>query len=437
MKAFFASAFLISCFFLNSAFAQETRLTSLNQALELARKNGPNFKAITLQSVLAEKEVKVSNAALLPSIGFNANTDYNLNLPVQLIPAEIFGGPPGTFSEIQFGRPWISSSTFDFSMPLIHVDKWTQTKIAKSSAQQASFESEAAIQEYLRNVANLYLKVLVLVEANKLNYSLDSSAKVLFNITQQRYTNELVSKLDLNRTENLMLQTEQQTQTLKGNEEIALLNLGSLLGSNSKNLLVDDDLVAYEFKVFDQNSLTPSNRFSFRAAEESERIAHINLRKQQQAWLPKLSLNSRYTFASQQDNLFGSNGSRFDYGTVGVSLSVPLFKGGQNYHNSTKAKLQQDLTLINSQLKKINAERELLEWQIKRYENQRNLLNAQKRNQLALENLNLSFQAYDEGVISLDQLFNIYQEYVVAGNNFLQTKADAILYQTYFELENQ
>lgn len=437
MKAFFANAILVLCIFLNTAYAQETRLTSLNQALELAKKNGPNSKAATLQSVLADKEVKISNSALLPSIGFNANTDYNLNLPVQLIPAEIFGGAPGTFREIQFGRPWSNSSTFDFTMPLIHVDKWTQTKIAKSSAQQASFESEAAKQEYLRNVANLYLRVLVLVEANKLNYSLDSSAKVLFSITKQRYNNELVSKLDLNRTENLLLQTEQQTQTLKGNEELALINLVSLLGSNSNNLLVDDDLEAYELKVFDQNSLVVNNRFSYRAAEESERVAHLNMRKQQQAWLPKLSLNSRYTFANQQDNLFGGNGNSFDFGTVGVSLSVPLFKGGQNYHNSTKAQLQKELTLVNSQLKKINAEREILEWQIKRSENQKNLLNAQKRNQLALENLNLSFQAYSEGVISLDQLFNIYQEYVVAGNNFLQTKADAILYQTYFELENQ
>jgi len=48
---------------------------------------------------------------------------------------------------------------------------------------------------------------------------------------------------------------------------------------------------------------------------------------------------------------------------------------------------------------------------------------------MASTTLNLSIMNYDEGVISLGQLFNIYKKYAQSKNSFLQTKADAIIYK--------
>ena len=56
---------------------------------------------------------------------------------------------------------------------------------------------------------------------------------------------------------------------------------------------------------------------------------------------------------------------------------------------------------------------------------------------MASTTLNLSIMNYDEGVISLGQLFNIYKKYAQSKNSFLQTKADALMYEQWLKIEQK
>src|SRR5688572_30078699 len=63
-----------------------------NKALQMSRNN---------ISISRQKQ-KEAKANLIPKITANADYKYFTDLPTQLMPASVFGGPEGTFKETQF-----------------------------------------------------------------------------------------------------------------------------------------------------------------------------------------------------------------------------------------------------------------------------------------------------------------------------------------------
>ncbi len=76
---------------------------SLDEAIEYGIKNNRNLMNAEREILMAYNEKWKTIATGLPQI--TANLDYSnyIELPTSLIPLEKFGGPPGEFSEVQFG----------------------------------------------------------------------------------------------------------------------------------------------------------------------------------------------------------------------------------------------------------------------------------------------------------------------------------------------
>ena len=49
---------------------------------------------------------KEITASAFPQINGNVSVNDYLNIPTSLIPAEFFGGPPGTFTPVKFGTKY-------------------------------------------------------------------------------------------------------------------------------------------------------------------------------------------------------------------------------------------------------------------------------------------------------------------------------------------
>jgi outer membrane protein TolC len=286
-----------------------------------------------------------------------------------------------------------------------------------------------------------YLTILVLQESLKLNRELDSTSIALFESTKARFDRQLVSQIDINRAENLMHQTKQQTNQIAANLQLALVNLSVSLGiSANQKFDIQDRISNYQsetkqLNLPEINQIQATNRPSVKAAEQNIMASQWKYRQQTYAMLPKLSLNSRYSFSSQGDNWLGNGSNNFDYGTIGVSLSMPIFKGRSNALNSKKALFQLENARFQKEQTLLNASQELQEWQIKLNEKNASKQLASRRDEMARQTLNLSLQSYDQGVITLDALFNIYNEYVVARNSLVQNTADAAMYKVYLDLE--
>jgi outer membrane protein len=424
--------------FTTSILAQTVQVKSLDEALKLAKSQGLRVKQLEIQQEVARYDQRIASSGLLPTLSASGTSDYNVKLPVQLIPAEIFGGPAGTFNQVRFGQPWNSSATGVLEVPIFHPDKYAQMKVAQANRNKTEADADAQINSYLQSVTQVYLSVLVLRDALSINAELDSTARLLYITTKARHGQQLLGQVDLNRAENLMLSTYQQTNNVKANVSVAERQLAALLGLNpSQTIDITDQLKNYDNSLKSKIELQSQERSSVKSAQLAKNAAGWNLKQQSYASLPKISFNSRYTYANQSQTLFSGSGTNFDYGTVGMSVSLPIFKGFNLTNQRKKAKLQLNIADLQLQQAFIDSDQEIKDWNARLNEKQQSGAFASRRDEMASTTLNLSIMNYNEGVISLDQLFNIYNEYAQAKNSFLQTKADIIMYEQWLKIEQE
>lgn len=427
--------FSIGMICLNAVTAQ-TILHSVSEAHQLAEKNNIGIKSSRIQEEIARFDKRSAIAAYLPALQIQAQSDYNVELPVQLIPNEIFGGPAGGFQEVQFGRPWNSSAGIDFTQPILHADKVAQVNASKHTEAQVKLEQQANRISLLQSVTQAYFAVLMMEENLKLNLALDSTAKALYLNVKARYDKELVSKIDINRTENLWIQTHQQTLRLESERNAALRQLAVLLNMGGDNALQIQDRLEHYSNSTEISPIRPEQRFSYLASKEAEEAA--KWRWKQQSWqrYPKLSFNSRYNFASQGDRWLGTGSNQFQFGTVGLSLSVPIFKGGNQLWQSKKASLGYEISKLQSEQARLNGFAELSDWMMREKEKSTSAELASKRDSLSAESLRLSLLSYEQGLIPLSEVFNAYNEYTQARISWVQAVGDAATYRLLLKLEN-
>lgn len=406
----------------------------ISEYLDGLQERNPVLKSSGWQHESARKDQSAAWAALLPSITVTANSDYNLNLPVQLIPASIFGGPEGQFREARFGRDWNSSLGYQAELPLLHADKWAAVKVAGAASTQSREEQREQVRQTMMRGIQLYFGLLFQEESLKLNKSLDSAAQLLFRTTEQRFRQQLASTLEKNRAENLWRTFCQQVRTTEASLTLTRKQLLSLAGKDSASgPVVTDSLEAYMLAGNALPTALPPSP-ALLAATSAETAALWRWKQQQRSVWPKLSLTSRYSWAEQADAPLSSDANRFNFGIVGLSLNIPLFRGGQNYFFNQKMRAQYELAKLRKESQALTASLEVAEWQTRLSEKMDNRKEAWKRSQLMSQSVNMALAAYGEGVMTLDQVFSVYQEYTQAQQAALQTTADAALYAWYFQV---
>ena len=102
MKKTFFSLFL--CWNLTSLIAQDNpTAVSLEEAIEWGMVHNRTMQRADMELQKAQKQKWETLSIGFPQITANLNYQNNIELPVSLIPAEIFGGTAGEFSEVTFG----------------------------------------------------------------------------------------------------------------------------------------------------------------------------------------------------------------------------------------------------------------------------------------------------------------------------------------------
>ena len=99
-----------ACFFLLMinlpAFGQVT-VQNLNDLLAYADKSNAAARQARLQPYISRQDVNIQASGLYPKVNAFATGDYYPIIATQVIPAEVLGGPKGTYLKAQFGLPYV------------------------------------------------------------------------------------------------------------------------------------------------------------------------------------------------------------------------------------------------------------------------------------------------------------------------------------------
>ncbi|MDA3953394.1 MAG: hypothetical protein PF485_07090, partial [Bacteroidales bacterium] len=136
MKTYFLTIVSALLFYQGLNAQTELSFNKLDSLLKYAENNSMSIKTGEQQSLLAKWQ-KISAQAGLVNFRMqtNLNLTNNLELPVTFLPAEAFGGTPGTFKEVTTGQQYIGNFNLAPQIDIINPASWAKLKSANVNAE--------------------------------------------------------------------------------------------------------------------------------------------------------------------------------------------------------------------------------------------------------------------------------------------------------------
>ena len=116
MKIYLSSG-LFFLLFGQAAMAQKYDLAS---CLRMADSANTQIRSAQLDVAINESQRSAYLSSRLPSLNFSGDYRYNAVIPGQVVPAQFFGGPAGTFAEVKFGVPYVLGNTLQLNQILFN-----------------------------------------------------------------------------------------------------------------------------------------------------------------------------------------------------------------------------------------------------------------------------------------------------------------------------
>ena len=293
----------------------------------------------------------------------------------------------------EVGRMNTYSIGISAGMPLVNAQLWESVKLSGDQVELAVEQARSSRLDMVTQVKQAFYAVLFAKEGFNVYKEVYENAKANFEQTERRYKVQKASELELSRAASTMANAIPNVYNAENSVMLALWQLKAVMGVDLERAIdVAGDLNDYADTMFrdlneNQDPTLDNNTTMRQLALQAEIIAR-SVRVQQFANLPTLSASFAYNFMSMNDDFKFSEYRWTPYSFAGLSLSIPIFAGGQRYHAVKQAKVQQ----TELELQRLQTERQL-KIGIRQYLN--SMETAMRSHDAAQEAVGLAQKAYD------------------------------------------
>ena len=269
-------------------------------------------------------------------------------------------GGGGSSEPMEMGRT--HSVTFGLSaqMPVINFQLWESLRLTGDQVELAVEQARESRLGTVASVKQAYYAILFAKEAYKVYNSVYENALENYRLTEMRYNAARASELDLTRAKSNVAAAIPNLYNAENSVELALWQLKAVMGVDlERNIDIAGSLEDYADQMFSDiaegsEASLDGNTQLRQLAQQAEMLSR-QIRMQQYAYLPTLALTFSYSYLTQSDIFNLSQWKWFPSSTIGLSLSIPIFSGGQRYHAIKQTRVQAD----ELELQRVNAERQL------------------------------------------------------------------------------
>lgn len=428
------SIYILLLFLPLVTFTQEKNYSfTLQEAIEFALENNRQALNASRDVDAAKKQKWETTSTGLPQI--NATIDFQnfLKQPVQLVPAEFFGGNEGEFAEVVFGTKQNMVGTATLTQKIFdgsYLVGLQSAKVYLQISQNAKIKTDLEVR---KAVINAYGNVLLaeesvkILERNKavLEKNLDETTKV--------YENGLTEEENVEQLQITLSSIESTLNNTKRLKILAYKMLNITLGLDiNDSITLEDDLekltqenIDLDFLETDEN---PENTIDYKIAFNDKTSKELLLKLEKSKALPTINgfINGSYsgfsdsfTFLDREQNWFGSS-------IVGISLNVPIFSSLGRSAATQRAKInlekaETDLTETEQKIKlQIAQSKSDYQFAIEDFEIKKQNLNLAER----IEQKNQT--KFFEGISTSFDLRQAQTQLYTAQQEFLQSMLDVI-----------
>ena len=337
----------------------EPKAVSLDECLTIALSDNPTVKIADMEVERLDYSKREVIGQLLPTIDFGATYSRMLAKQVMYMNMDGFGDMGGNGNDgaeensragekkdngIKMGLDNSYSLGFQASLPLIAPQLWQSIGVSDTQILRSLESARQSRQSLVNQVKNAYYTLLLAQDSRKvIQESYDMAALTNRTYQQQREAGA-ASDYDVLRTSVAMKNIEPEIVQADIAIKQARLQLLILMGLDSNfELEAASQLSDYEASMYETVlSINPdySGNSDLRLLDIDSKLLKQNLDIQKLAFVPTLALTANYNWTSMSNGSPFSNFRWNPYSTIGVTLSVPIFHGGQRINKVKQAKIQ-------------------------------------------------------------------------------------------------
>lgn len=425
---------------------EKTHSLTLSECIGFARGNNPDIKKAEIEEKISGKKINEVIGSGLPQITLSGDVVNNLKLPTQLIPAEVFGGEPGSFINATFGTKYNYTFTGKVTQMIFNGSFWVGLSAAKYSNKYYKENREYVSEDVEYNVASTYYQtIIVQKQIQLLEQNLKLISKSLAD-TKLMYENGKAKEIDVDRLNvnynNLQYQLKKAGEGLKQSYNNLKFQMGMPLEENislSDSFVFAEDSLLIEkinnLQYVQEPSVDYNQRPDYRLLQTSLELQKLDRKNKIAQYLPSISAYGSYSYQGLRTSfdLFDSKKDWFNFYSVGLQFSMPIFTGGQTY-----SKIQQSSLNIESLKEDIRKTESGINLQVSNAVSKYN--NAYDNTKTNQQNMNLAQKVYDvtmleyrEGVTDAVSLVDSETKLREAQTNFINSLLE--LYIAKFDME--
>lgn len=414
--------------------AQEAKSNSfsLQQSIDYAYKNSPNYLNAQSDVLMAKYKRKEVLGMAMPQVGVSVDMKNFLEIPTSLIPGEVFGAPPGTFIPVKFGTTFQATGTAQASLLVFSADYLIGLKATKEYISLMNINVARSKTETVTQVSKAYYGVLVNKERIKLLDANITKLEKLLNDTRAFNKQGFVEQIDVDRLEvafnNLTTEKQKIERLISLSENVLKFQMGYV---GKDNLVLTDSLLVTDNSEFDASKIDITKRTEYQLLEGQQRLNTINIKRLKFGYLPSLVAYGSLGYSGMRNDLkfFTKQHDWFPTALIGATLSLNLFDGFQRHYKIQQAKLEFKKGENNLKNLQLAIELESASSSIN-FNNAVSSLQIQKRNlDLAQNVYNVSQKKYEQGVGSNIEVINAQQSLKESQANYFNAVYDMLVYK--------
>jgi outer membrane protein len=415
------------------ASGQSVHMLTVQDALDLAKKNNIQVKTAQANLSVQEQTNKQLTADALPNISATGTSTNYFQIPVIVLAANSFGpGFPPTSQAVALNQKYNLTGGVLLTQKLFDGAVFVGLKARSSALDYYKKNIDLTIESLTVNVYKTYYSLVVSkTQLDLLDANIARAAKFLHD-TKVMNDNGFAEKLDVNKAvvQLANLQTSREnTETNIVNGYLTLKFLIGIPASDSVQLTTSFDEAQLKGGIPMDLQYRYEDRYDFQTLQISKQLSEFDVKRYKAVYYPTLSLNGAYQKNALNNtyDLFSKSSTWYSTSYFGLSLNVPIFSGFSKDANLKKARVQSNL--LNDQLENL---KQSIDVEVRTARN--NFINAISNMDNQKENTTLAESVYDQtkkkyesGLASSTDLTNAQTDLIQAQSNYINALYNAVV----------
>ena len=319
---------------------------SLNQAITYALEH--NYGALNAERDIidAQKQKWETIATGLPQISGAVSYQNQLKQPVSQIPAEFFGGEPGTYQEVVFGQAQSMSASATLRQQIFDGSYIVGVQATKTFLEYSQNNKERTELDVRKSVVEAYGNVLLAQESVFISERNKATLEENLFETKRIYENGLGDEESVDQLQITLSKVDNQLKNARRMEKITLQMLNLVLGLpiETPTVLTEnlDDLTQSKIDLgLIDSEFNIENNVDYKMAANLNEQRFLELKLAKSRALPTLNAFVNYggNSFSNKFNFLNSGQQWFGSSILGVDLNIPIFSSLGRSASTQRAKI--------------------------------------------------------------------------------------------------